>query len=146
MLSRIADCYYFLAHLSWMSLVSLWVCLCRLSVCMYICLYVCTYVLMMLSTFSNIFSSETTWPIETKFQVKPSWDGETKFCSKGPGQMTKMAAMLIYDKNVKNLLLRNQKVNDLETWYTALGARVQMMTLDWLWLILWQGHICFFQP
>ena len=35
--------------------------------------------------------------------------------------MTKMAAMPIY---VKNLLLRNQKADDFETWYAASGARV----------------------
>ena len=27
-------------------------------------------------------------------------------------------------KTLKNLLLRNQKVDDFETWYTALGAQV----------------------
>ena len=36
------------------------------SVCGYICV---------LSTFSNIFLSKTTGPIEAKFHVKPSWDG-----------------------------------------------------------------------
>ena len=37
--------------------------------------------------------------------------------------MTKMATMLIYGKNLKkNLPLRNQKADDLETWYAALGA------------------------
>ena len=32
--------------------------------------------------------------------------------------MTKMAAMPIYGKNLKNLLRGNQKADDLETWYT----------------------------
>ena len=58
-------------------------------------MYVC------MSTFSNIFSSETTGPIEAKFHVEPPWDGETKVCSNGPGQMTKMAVMPIYGKNLK---------------------------------------------
>ena len=40
--------------------------------------------------------------------------------SNGPGHMTKMAAMPIYVKN----LLQNQKADDLETWYSASGARV----------------------
>ena len=44
--------------------------------------------------FSNIFSSETTGPIEAKFHVEPS-DGGTKVCSNGPDHMTKMAAMPI---------------------------------------------------
>ena len=59
-------------------------------------MYVC-----MLSTFSNIFSSETTGPIEAKFHVEPPWDGVTKVCSNGPGHMTKLAAMPIYGKNLK---------------------------------------------
>ena len=34
-----------------------------------------------------------------------------------PGHLTKMAVMPIYGKNLKkNLLLWNQKANDLETW------------------------------
>ena len=38
--------------------------------------------------------------------------------------MTKMAATPIYGKNPKqNLLLQNRKVDNLETWYAALGAR-----------------------
>ena len=46
-----------------------------------------------------------------------------KICSNGPGHMTKMAAMAIYGKNLKkNLLLRNQKANDLESWYASSGA------------------------
>ena len=58
---------------------------------MYVCMYVCV-----VSTFSNIFFSETTGPIEAKFHVEPSWDGGTN----GPGHMTKMAAMPIYVKNL----------------------------------------------
>ena len=55
--------------------------------------------------------------------MESPWDGGTKVCSKGPGHMTKMAAMPIYGKNLKNLLW-NQKVDDLETWYAASGAQV----------------------
>ena len=60
-------------------------------------MYVCVYV----STFSNIFSSETTWPIEAKLYMEPPWDGGTKIYSNGPGHMTKMAAMPILLKNLK---------------------------------------------
>ena len=77
-----------------------------------------------MSTFSNIFSSETTGPIEAKFHMEPPWDGGTKVCSNGPGHMTKMATMPIYGKNLKNLLLQNQMADDLETWYAASGALV----------------------
>ena len=53
------------------------------------------------STFSNIFSSETAWPIKAKFYVEPPWEGGTKVYINGPGHMTKMAAMPIYGKNLK---------------------------------------------
>ena len=38
-------------------------------------------------------------------------------------------------KTLKNFLLRNQKADDLETWYAASGATkfVQMITLGWPW-------------
>ena len=51
--------------------------------------------------FSNVFSSETAWPIKAKFYVEPPWEGGTKVCINGPGHMTKMAAMSIYGKNLK---------------------------------------------
>ena len=41
----------------------------------------------------------------------------------GPSHMAKMTAMPKYGENLKNLLW-NQKADDLETWYTASGARV----------------------
>ena len=52
------------------------------------------------STFSNIFSSETAWPIKAKFYMEPPWEGGTKVYINDPGHMTKMAAML---KNAQNL-------------------------------------------
>ena len=52
-------------------------------------------------TFSNVFSSETAWPIKAKFYVEPPWEGGTKVCINGPGHMTKMAATPIYVKNLK---------------------------------------------
>ena len=54
------------------------------------------------SKFSNFFSWETAMPIEAKFHLEPQWDRGTKECSSGPGHMTKMAAMPIYGKNMKN--------------------------------------------
>ena len=48
----------------------------------------------------NIFSSETTLPIKAKLYVEPPWEGGTKVCIKGPGHMTKMAAMPIYGENL----------------------------------------------
>ena len=52
-------------------------------------------------TFSNIFFSETAWPIKATFYVEPPCEGGTKVCINGPGHMTKMAATPIYGKNLK---------------------------------------------
>ena len=38
---------------------------------------------------------------EAKSHVESQWYRGTKVCSNGPGQMTKMAAMPIYGKNMK---------------------------------------------
>ena len=62
---------------------------------MWVCMCVC------MSTFSNILFSETTGPIEAKCHMEPPWDGRKKVCSNGPDQMTKVAAMPIYNKNIK---------------------------------------------
>ena len=51
------------------------------------------------SHFSNIFSSETAWPIKAKFYVEPPWVGGTKVCSRHLGHMTMMTATPIYGKN-----------------------------------------------
>ena len=63
--------------------------------------YPCSVMVHRPSTLSNIFSSETAWPIKAKFYVEPPWEGGTKVCINGPGHMTKMAAMPIYGKNLK---------------------------------------------
>ena len=55
--------------------------------------------------------------------MESPWDGGTKVCSNGRGHKTKVAAMPIYGNNLKNLLLRNQKADDLDTWYAASGAQ-----------------------
>ena len=54
-------------------------------------------------------------PIKLKFHTETSQDAETKVCSNGPGQMTKMAATPIMVKSIKKLLLQNQKADDLGT-------------------------------
>ena len=51
------------------------------------------------STISNVFSSETTWPIEAKFYVQTPWHGGKKVYINGPGHMIRMAAMPKYSKN-----------------------------------------------
>ena len=79
----------------------------------------------------NIFFSETTQPIKVKFHMELLWDGGTKMCSNGPGHMTKTAAVPIYGKNLKNLILRNQKANDFETWYASSSAQVLPSLFKW---------------
>ena len=63
------------------------------------------------SVISNVFSSETTWPIEAKFYVQTPWQGGKKVYINGPGHMT-----------FKNLLLQNRQADFHETWYVALGT------------------------
>ena len=58
-------------------------------------------------TFSNFFSLETAEPIKAKFPVDPPLDKGMKVCSNGPGHIIKMAAMPIYGKTFKKLLLWN---------------------------------------
>ena len=50
---------------------------------------------------SNVFFSETAWPIKAKFYVELPWEGGTKVYINRPGHMTKMAAMPIYGKTLK---------------------------------------------
>ena len=52
------------------------------------------------SIFLNYFSSIITMPIEAKFNMEPPWDGGTKAFSNDPSDMTQMAAMPIYGKNL----------------------------------------------
>ena len=78
----------------------------------------------------NIFSSETARPIsQISYRASMGWGNESLF--NRPGHMTKMALMPIYGKTLKNLFLWNQKVDDIETWYAALGARVLPSLFKW---------------
>ena len=52
------------------------------------------------STFPNFFSLKTATAVQAKFQVEPQWDGETNVSSNGPGHMTNMATIPIYNKNL----------------------------------------------
>ena len=79
-------------------------------------IYVCVCVL---STFSNIFSSETTWPAEANFHMESPWDGGMKVCSNGPGHMTKMATMPIYNLKKSSSL----EPKGLMTYFMARSKR-----------------------
>ena len=74
--------------------------------------------------------------------MAPFWEGRTKvyIYIYSPGHMTKMAAMPIYRKTFKNILLRNQKSYDLETWYVALGTQV-LKVLDLFYGKVKLGHL-----
>ena len=52
------------------------------------------------------------------------WVGGRKVPSNGHGHMTKMAAMPINGKNLKNSSSPDQKADDLETWYAAPRTQV----------------------
>ena len=54
---------------------------------------------------SNIFFSETAWPIKAKFYVEPPWVGGKIFCSQHLGHMTKMTATPIYGQNPSKIFL-----------------------------------------
>ena len=51
-------------------------------------------------TFSNVFSSETAWPIKAKFYVEPPWEEGMKVYINGLGHVTKVAAMPIHGKKL----------------------------------------------
>ena len=94
----------------------------------------------------KIFSSLTTGQIETKFHVKPPWDGGTKVCSNGHGHMIKVAAMPIYGKNLKSSFTQEPK--GLWPWNLICSIKcsnpskfVQIFTVGWPWPILRQGQI-----
>ena len=69
------------------------------------------------STFSNFFSSKNTRPFAAKFHMESPWDVEMKRYSNVLGHMTKMASRP-YILKIFTSLLRNQKADDLEIWYT----------------------------
>ena len=95
----------------------------------------------------NIFKllcSETARSIEAKFHMDPPWGVRNE----GFVQMFQVTWPCPYMvKNFKNLLLRNQEADDLET---GIQHRVHeyyqcfhMMTMGWPWPFLWQGQIFF---
>ena len=72
---------------------------------------------MYMSIIFKHFLFETNLHIKVKFYVEPLWGRETLIYKNGLGHMTKMATMPICVQNLHNFLLRNQKFNDLETFY-----------------------------
>ena len=66
----------------------------------------------------------------TKFYAEPPWEGGTKVYINSPGHMTYIAAMSIYGKNFKNLLLQNHKSYDLESWHVAFGTQALQKVIE----------------
>ena len=75
------------------------------------------------SKFSNFFSLETTKPIEAKFHMEALWDRENENEYKWFMSHEQDGHPYIV-KTFNNLLLWNQKADDLETWYVALVTQV----------------------
>ena len=59
------------------------------------------------------------------------WEKIFKQMHNGPGHMTNVAAVLINDKNFKNLLLWDQKADNFESWYAAMGTWVLPSLFKW---------------
>ena len=75
-------------------------------------------------TFSNNNSSEAAEPILLYFHMEPSLLGRTKDCEKSGGPLTKMAAISIYCKTFKNLLLQNKSALGLNICSDLRGQKV----------------------
>ena len=60
-------------------------------------------------TFPNVFSLETSRPIETKFHMESPLDRGMKICSTGLCHMTNMATMPIYGKKLKKIFFSGTK-------------------------------------
>ena len=67
------------------------------------------------STFSNFVSSKNSRLFEATLHMDPPWDVGMKICSNVLGHVTKMVSRPIHGKN--------KEVDNLETWYTALGTQ-----------------------
>ena len=98
------------------------------------------------STFWNFFSWETVSRLKPNFIWIFHKNGETKVYSNGPGHMIKMAAMLIYGKNIKYSSSLEPK--GWSPWksicsigFLSTTKCVQIMILGSPWPILWQGQI-----
>ena len=59
--------------------------------------------------------------IELKFHMKIPYDKLAKISKNCFGHMTNMADTPIYGKTLQNILLQNQKADDLGTWYVTFG-------------------------
>ena len=84
---------------------------------------------------SNIFSSDTTGPIEAKFHMEPPCDGQRKFVQTVRVTWPRWPPCPYnYGKNLKissSPVLKGLWPYDLETWSVALGAQVLPSLFKW---------------
>ena len=78
----------------------------------------------------KIFSSETAGSVEAKFHME-SGMGEQKFVQMVLVTWPRWLPCPYMVKTLKNLLVRHQMADNLETWYAALGARVLPSLFKW---------------
>ena len=79
----------------------------------------------------NVFSSETIVPLKSNFIWSFSRMGEWKFVQTVLVTWPRWPLCPYMVKTLKNLLLWNQKADDLETWYAASDARVLPSLFKW---------------
>ena len=99
-----------------------------------------------MSTFSNIFSEHRTDWSQPNFMWSLLGTGEQKFVQTVQVTWPRWLPCPYLVKTLKNLLLRNQKADDLEPWYAALGAQVLTNLFKlWIWvdLDLFYGKVKF---
>ena len=86
-----------------------------------------------IQTFSNFFCLEIALLFEAKFHMEPLWDGRMKVYVTWP----RLPPCPYMVKTFKNLLLWNQKTDELETWCVALDAQVlPNLSKWWPWVDL----------
>ena len=76
--------------------------------------------------------------------MKPSIKGALKICTNGHGPLTKMAAMPIYGKTLKNLLLKNEESFETDSCIGDSRSTmfIKMMIVGWPLTFLRQSQIC----
>ena len=84
-----------------------------------------------IQTFSNFFSLKTARLLEAKFLVDPPCDGGIKWTQMVYVTWPRWPPCSYLVKTFKNLILWNQKADDLETWYAALVTRVVASIFKW---------------
>ena len=88
-----------------------------------------------MSTFSNIFPLKPLGRLKPNFIWSLLGKGEQKYVQAVLVTWPRWPPCPYMVKTLKNLLLRNQKVNDLETWYAALAAQVlPSLFKRWPWV------------